>query len=100
MNSIYFNIERYFFRLVFFFSDSGDFDIESELGILSVDSVRVYFLEEIGILAEFYRRNFLGKEVIEGENLLNILRSSFFIGFDVSSLDNVIIVFCDSVDFF
>lgn len=70
------------------------------MGILSVDSVRVYFLEEIGILAEFYRRNFLGKEVIEGENLLNILRSSFFIGFDVSSLDNVIIVFCDSVDFF
>lgn len=100
MNSIYFNIERYFFRLVFFFSDSGDFDIESELGILSVDSVRVYFLEEIGILVEFYRRSFLGKEVIEGENLLNILRSSFFIGFDVSSLDNVIIVFCDSVDFF
>lgn len=100
MNSIYFNIERYFFRLVFFFSDSGDFDIESELGILSVDSVRVYFSEEIGILVEFYRRSFLGKEVIEEENLLNILRSSFFIGFDVSSLDNVIIVFCDSVDFF
>lgn len=70
------------------------------MGILSVDSVRVYFLEEIGILVEFYRRSFLGKEVIEGENLLNILRSSFFIGFDVSSLDNVIIVFCDSVDFF
>lgn len=70
------------------------------MGILSVDLVRVYFSEEIGILVEFYRRSFLGKEVIEGENLLNILRSSFFIGFDVSSLDNVIIVFCDSVDFF